>query len=86
MNVESLTLNQLRVGDRLTVENVCGEDSMKCRLEDLGVVSGTPISCLMRSPLGDPCAYGIRGAVIALRSKDAQRITGTLCCEGEKSV
>lgn len=86
MNVESLTLNQLRVGDWLTVENVRGEDSMKRRLEDLGVVSGTRICCLMRSPLGDPCAYRIRGAVIALRSKDAQKITGTLCPDREESV
>ena len=79
MNIESLTLNQLRVGDCLTVADVYGEDSMRRRLEDLGVVAGTQISCLMRSPMGDPCAYWIRGAVIALRDQDAQQIIGTRC-------
>ena len=68
------------------VENVGGESCMKRRLEDLGVVSGTRIVCLMRSPLGDPCAYLIRGAVIALRKKDAQNVVGTLCTDREESV
>lgn len=86
MNVESLTLNQLRVGDRLAVMCVRGENAMRRRLEDLGVVPGTQISCLMRSPLGDPCAYLIRGAVIALRAHDAKQIVGTLCSVREESV
>ena len=41
------------------------------RLQDLGLIPGTPVSCLARSPLGDPCAYQIRGAVVALRREDA---------------
>ena len=85
MKTESLTLNQLRVGERLTVGTVCGEDAMKRRLEDLGVVEGTRIACLMKSPLGDPTAYLIRGAVIALRAKDAQRIVGAKVLEERES-
>lgn len=84
MNIESLTLDRLRVGDCLTVERVVGEDAMKRRLEDLGVVSGTRITCCMKSPLGDPCAYWIRGAVIALRATDARRIVGIPCALREE--
>ena len=29
------------------------------RLQDLGVVRGTKIKCILRSPLGDPTAYKI---------------------------
>ncbi len=41
---------------------------------DLGLVNGTPVEALQKSPSGDPTAYFIRGAVIALRSEDAGKI------------
>lgn len=41
------------------------------RLSDLGLTAGSAVTCTMQSPLGDPCAYLIRGAVIALRRSDA---------------
>lgn len=44
---------------------------MRRRLRELGLVEGTAVTCLGRSPLGDPAAYGILGAVIALRDRDA---------------
>jgi len=44
------------------------------RLLDLGVVPGTEITLALDNPLHDPLAYLIRGAVIALRRKQASRI------------
>jgi ferrous iron transport protein A len=41
---------------------------------DLGFIPGSRVEALRRSPLGDPVAYRIRGAVIALRRADAGRI------------
>jgi len=37
-------------------------------------VEGTKIRCVLRSPLGDPAAYRIRGAVIAIRKEDAKNV------------
>lgn len=47
---------------------------MRRRLQDLGIVEGTTIECLQKSPSGDPVAYKIRGTIIALRSEDANKI------------
>lgn len=44
------------------------------RLMDLGILPGTKITNEMRSPSGDPTAYRIRGAVIALRQEQANLI------------
>lgn len=44
------------------------------RLLDLGVVPGTVIHARMRSAAGDPVAYDIRGALIALRGDQARHI------------
>jgi Fe2+ transport system protein FeoA len=41
---------------------------------DLGILPGTRIEVEMRSPLGDPVAYRVRGSVIALRNKQAREI------------
>jgi DtxR family Mn-dependent transcriptional regulator len=44
------------------------------RMMDLGIIPGTEINVEMRSPSGDPTAYRIRGAVIALRSEQSRFI------------
>lgn len=44
------------------------------RLLDLGVVPGTRIRCEFPSPFGSPRSYDIRGALIALRTRQADRI------------
>lgn len=44
------------------------------RLLDLGLVAGTIVVPELRSASGDPTAYRIRGALIALREEQAKRI------------
>ena len=44
------------------------------RLMDLGIVPGTVIEAEMKSPTGDPTAYRVRNALIALRREQAEHI------------
>ena len=44
------------------------------RLLDLGVVPGTEIRRALDNPLNDPLGYWIRGAVIALRKEQSDKI------------
>jgi len=74
---DHISLNRLKVGQSLRVCTVGGAEPMRRRLEDLGLIAGTEVTCLLASPLGDPRAYRIRGAVIALRSEDAETVKGT---------
>ena len=41
---------------------------------DLGLIHNTVVKPLIKSPAGDPIAYEIRGAIIALRSEEASQI------------
>lgn len=50
------------------------QGSQRRRLLDLGVVRGTSIEAAFRSAGGDPIAYRIRGALIALRREQAEWI------------
>lgn len=72
--VELLALNLLPEGQSAYVTDIRTEPSMRRRLADLGLIRGTRVTCLCRSPAGDPTAYLIRGAVIALRKRDAARV------------
>ncbi|MCL2088306.1 MAG: ferrous iron transport protein A [Oscillospiraceae bacterium] len=62
-------LSELRQGERAVVIDVGGD--MRDRLQDMGLIEGTEVACVQISPLGDPSAYLIRGAVIALREEDS---------------
>lgn len=72
MEQSILSLNQLPVGRKGQVLSLGGRQGR--RMMDLGLVQGTVVEALQRSPAGDPVAYDIRGAVIALRGEDAQQI------------
>lgn len=71
---ENLTLSALREGESAYVTEVEARPAMERRLADLGLVRGTRVTCVASSPAGDPCAYLIRGALIALRRVDADGI------------
>lgn len=74
MNTYQHTLCELKEGQAARVTNILVTGSMRRRLQDLGVIEGTQVECLQKSPSGDPVAYLIRGAAIALRSEDSKGI------------
>lgn len=67
-------LSDLKEGQSGTVLYIDTTGSMRRRLLDLGVIEGTTIGCVHKSPSGNPVAYTIRGAVIALRTDDSKNI------------
>jgi len=70
----SYNLSQLKPGQRAVVRCLKTNKAMKERLQDLGLTEHTEVLCLGRSPMGDPSAYLIRGAVIAIRAADSRKI------------
>jgi DtxR family Mn-dependent transcriptional regulator len=75
--VESVErLSELRLGESATVIGISSacRGSERRRLLDLGVIPGSIIEAEMRSPSGDPIAYNIRGAFIALRREQTELI------------
>lgn len=64
----------LPVGEKARVLSVENGGNMKRRLQDLGVIRGTEIGCVLDSISGDIKVYLIRGAYIAIRKSDAEQI------------
>ncbi len=70
------TLGSLNPGNKAVVAGLSPacRGLQRRRLMDLGIVPGTTIEAEMRSPGGDPTAYRIRGATIALRREHADLV------------
>ena len=69
------TLDSVNVGDCAVIIKVETSSELKQRLLDIGLLEGTSIKVLHESPSGNPRAYLVRGAVIAIRNKDARCIS-----------
>lgn len=67
-------LSDLELGEKARVRQILSGGDIRRRLRDLGIIEDTEIKCILKSPYGDPAAYFIRGAVIALRNEDAENI------------
>lgn len=74
MNENIIPLHLVPCRKSAIVKRLATTGSQRRRMLDLGLVNGTLVEALRKSPSGDPTAYGIRGAVIALRSEDASKI------------
>lgn len=77
-----ITLNNLPLGKKGRVFKITDKGTTRRRLLDLGLVKNTLVKSLHVSPAGDPTAYEIRGAVIALREEESQYIL--IKIEGEE--
>jgi DtxR family Mn-dependent transcriptional regulator len=69
-------LTSLQPGESATVASIAPvcRGAERRRFMDLGILPGTEITADFRSPGGDPTAYVIRGALIALRRDQADLI------------
>lgn len=74
MKKESLPLNRLPLGALGVVKELQAEAGKRRRLQDLGLVKGAVVEAVLKSPGGDPVAYDIRGALIALRETESSQV------------
>lgn len=86
MTYDIKPLSGLPIGQIGRVYALDSEGSVRRRMLDLGLVNGTNVEVLLRSPAGDPTAYYIRGAVIALRAEDAEKIHVACACEAPEAL
>lgn len=75
-----ISLYKLPTGHFGEVKELLAEGTVRRRMLDLGLIKGTKVESIRKSPSGDPTAYQIRGAIIALRAEEASKILVEVCC------
>ena len=68
------TLDLLCEGECARIARLGLRGAMRRRLLDFGMIEGTTIRCLRKSPAGDPVIYRVRGTMLALRRQDSRMI------------
>ncbi len=72
--MKKTTLDLLRVGEKAIIIKVNNKGDIRRRLLDIGLIPGTEVESILKSPSGDPAAFLIRGSLFAIRSEDASKI------------
>ena len=67
-------MSTLSPGERATVCEISRSSDLRRRFFDVGLINNSEIECVCVSPMGDPKAYMIKGAIIAIRARDACRV------------
>ena len=70
----NFSLAQMQAGQKACIVGVNMDGAMGRRLGELGFLPQTQVTCLGAAPAGSPVRYEVRGAVIALRKKDANAV------------
>ena len=72
---QTVSLDQLRIGQRARVGAVQGGDSLVQRLLEMGLLEGEEIEVIGFAPFGDPIEVRLRDYRLSLRRSEAARIT-----------
>jgi len=69
-----MTLKDLKINAEAVIVSVGGENRLRNRLLDMGLIQGTRIVKVKVAPTGDPMQISVRGYELTLRGEDAEYI------------
>ena len=67
-------LNDMYIDEICYIDKVLTKGSIRQRFLDIGLIENTKVKCVLKSPSGDPKAFLIRDAVIAIRNDDCKDV------------
>ncbi len=74
MGVAPQPLSSIAVGQIATVTALNVSSEAKARLQEMGLLPGTPVQLIRFAPLGDPVEIKVRGYHLTLRKHEAEQI------------
>lgn len=69
-----MKLNEVKVGERVTIKKISAQAPMKKKLMDMGLTKNTEVIVRKVAPLGDPMELCVRGYELSIRKADAAQI------------
>lgn len=60
-SITQMPLHELKVGQHGIVVRVGGQGTVRRRIMDMGLVSGTEVKVVRVAPLGDPIEFEVKG-------------------------
>jgi len=67
-------MSKMNPGEKGIIVKVLGSGVLRRRLLDMGLVRGTEIEMVRKSPLGDPVEFLVRGYNLSLRKAECENV------------
>ena len=67
-------LSELRAHEVGKVKQITGQDQLRRKLLDMGVIPGSALEVLRVAPLGDPVEIRVKGYNLSLRKEEAKQV------------
>ena len=77
LEVFTLTLDTLPIGQPAVIVKVGGEGALRCRFLDMGLIPKTKVTVTKVAPMGDPIELRLRDYTLTIRRDDAKEIEVT---------
>ncbi len=71
---KSIPLSKLKLNKKARISYIDCNTKQKERYWNLGIIKGTLIVPIFKSPFGNPTAYEIRKSIIAIRKDNSEKI------------
>lgn len=81
-----MTLDEVPIGQTVSLDRVGGERAFRRRLMELGFVPGTKITMVGVAPMGDPLELSVRGAALSIRRNEARCIAVVMEASAERTL
>ena len=69
-----MTIASLETGEIATIEGYLNEQIFQSRLVEMGLLPGTPVRMIKKTPLNGPVEIKVRDFYLSLRMRDALNI------------
>ncbi len=70
-----MVLSQLKIGQQKRIDKINCEPKVRLRLNNMGLTEGVKVQLVRVAPFGDPIEIKVRDFYMAIRKKQAQKIT-----------
>lgn len=88
-SASNMRLCDIETGKKVQVVKIIGQNILKRRVLDMGLVPGTMVSVERKAPFNDPVSVWFRGYELSLRHHEAEAVlvkplgcSGCTACEG----
>ena len=71
---EQVTIASLETGEIATIEGYLNEQKSQSRLVEMGLLPGTPVRMIKKTPMNGPVEIKVRDFYLSLRMRDALNI------------
>jgi len=67
-------LSSMKPGESGIIDRFIGNNSALLRLQEMGLLPGTPVEFIRKAPMGDPLEIRLRGYHLSLRKAEATAV------------